>query len=241
MAHGLRHENINPLIGNCCLSSCLLSISHRYHSIRITHERTHLFYVSIYVRPTNGLCEYRLAGRSNSYGNGFWILFARFAPRCINYGRHKAWLVVSIKFVDRFSSRHALFALVHDARAWCIDIEKLCGRRQMGAESHRLWSESFLRSTRCTNTDENSKTYELWIFWFARAASRHPPFHRFISLTLQNNYGWLPNYCEMQKDPQNMAHNRPMCTHSVLLCKKLLFEVNRIVCYHCRPTKFYRK
>lgn len=177
MAHGLRHENINPLIGNWCLSSCLLSIWRQCHWIRITHERTSLICFDLCTPHSWQMCDCRLAGRSHSYGDGFWILLARFAARRINYGRHKARLVVSIKFADRFSSRHALFALVHVARAWCIDVEKLCGRRQMGAESHRLRSESFLRSTRCTDTDENSKTYELLLFRFARAAVRHPPFH----------------------------------------------------------------
>lgn len=162
MAHGLRHENINPLIGNWCFASCLLS-----NAIQIvTHGWVYIHhdYFDLCTRR-------RLAGRSNSYGDGVRVLFARFAARRINYGWHKTRLVVSIKFADRFGSRHALFALVSVARTRFVDIEKLCGRRQMGTQSHRLRTQSLLRSTKRTDAHQNCKTYALMSHWFCPGRS----------------------------------------------------------------------
>lgn len=59
----------------------------------------------------------------------------------------------------------------------------------------------------------------------------------FVLLMAQNYYGLLPNYYETQKDIINMAHNLVMYTHLVLLCKRLWFAANHIVCFHCQLMK----
>lgn len=113
----------------------------------------HLLLISFVFSICLVIC--RLALRCNPQRFGLRTLFAGLIAGRSDDGRNQIGLVVPFEFADGFGAWHEIFAFIAVASTRLALVEKLCRRRPMGAQGHRLRPTSILRSAKRSNTIEN--------------------------------------------------------------------------------------